>query len=203
MGWRPHPHSEECIFVNLKKTDPEYDRVEAKFKESLPNYTIRLIKRVQNRWLWVRYDQARSQLQKKNGVLVNELELFHGSKAPAADICASEEGFDMRFSEQCLWGRANYFAVKAYYSHHYAHAVSADAKTQELILAKVLIGDSIKCDPDTTLRFPPEKQLNRSRVKLKQVRYDSVNGVTHGYRVYMTYSNDRAYPAYIITYRKP
>ncbi len=33
------------------------------------------------------------------------------------------------------------------------------------------------------------------------VRYDSVNGVTRGYTVYMTYDNDNAYPAYIITYK--
>ena len=203
LGWKSHPNSEECITVALDpRTDSEYRRVEAKFKESLPTFPVLSIKRVQNRWLWVRYTQAKSQLQKKNGGAVNELELFHGSKTtPSDNICASEEGFDMRFSQRCLWGQANYFAVKAFYSHHYARTVSDDGLVKEVILAKVLTGDSIECEPDSTLRFPPEKRLNRSKVNLKQVRYDSVRGTTQGYTVYMTYSNDRAYPAYIITYR--
>lgn len=202
LGWKSHPNSEECITVALERTDSEYHRVEAKFNESLPTFLVLSIKRVQNRWLWVRYTQAKSQLQKKNGGVVNELELFHGSRnTPSDNICASEEGFDMRFSQRCLWGQANYFAVKAFYSHHYAHTVSDDDTIKEVILAKVLTGDSIECEPDSTLRFPPEKRLNRSKVNLKQLRYDSVNGTTQGYKVYMTYSNDRAYPAYIITYR--
>ena len=31
-------------------------------------------------------------------------------------------------------------------------------------------------------------------------RYDSVSGDTGGSKVYITYDNDKAYPAYLITY---
>ena len=196
--WKPHPKSEDYLVFALPTTSDEYRKVETKFKESLPDFAIVSIKRVQNRWLWMRYSQAKTQLAKKNAGAVNEMELFHGAKETSSDyICASEEGFDMRFSRQGLWGQANYFAVKAFYSHHYAYTRKENS-TKEIILANVLTGDSIECQPNTNLRFPPEKETKRGN--LKQVRYDSVNGITQGYKVYMTYSNDRAYPAYVITY---
>ena len=199
LNWRAHSSNEQCLVVDLEPNSTDYCQVELKFRESLPDFPILSIKRVQNCWLWVRYAQAKTQLQSKGAV--NEMELFHGSRTtPSDNICSSEEGFDMRFSRQGLWGQANYFAVKAYYSHHYAYLLNRKTCTKEIILAKVLTGDSIECDPDSTLRFPPEKQ-NRRNIRLKQVRYDSVNGMTQGYKIYMTYANDRAYPAYVITYK--
>ena len=202
LGWKLHPNSEDCLIIPLLKTSAEYQRVEAKFSESMTNkFTITSIKRVQNRWLWTRYSQARSQLQSKNAGTANEMELFHGSKnTPSDDICASEEGFDMRFSRKGLWGTANYFAILAFYSHHYAYCWQDGSNTKELILAKVLIGESFECEPDQTLRLPPLKQQGAGGLRLKQVRYDSVCGFTKRYKVYMTYANDRAYPAYVIHY---
>ena len=38
-------------------------------------------------------------------------------------IYSGEEGFDMRFSADGMWGRANYFAVNSVYSNAYAYAV--------------------------------------------------------------------------------
>ena len=32
-------------------------------------------------------------------------------------------------------------------------------------------------------------------------RYDSINGITGGSKVYITFENDHAYPAYLITYK--
>ena len=51
--------------------------------------------------------------------------------------------------------------------------------------------------------MPPEKPTTShsdSKVQLKQLRYDTVNGVTNDTKVFMTYSNDKAYPAYLIVY---
>ena len=46
--------------------------------------------------------------------------LFHGSKVLAKDIYNSEEGIDMRFSnENSLWGRGTYFSTTAFYSNSY------------------------------------------------------------------------------------
>lgn len=170
--------------------------------KSMPDADIISVQRIQNKWLWERYSQHKERIREKNDGEVNEKELWHGSRKSSSDnIYNSEEGFDMRFSSEGLWGQANYFAEKASYSDKYAFK-STDG-TREMLLAKVLTGDSFESAPDSSLRMPPEKprSLKTSNVQLKQLRYDdSVTGTTCNCRVYMTYSNDKAYPAYLISY---
>ena len=44
-------------------------------------------------------------IEEKNGGASNERELFHGTrKTMPRDIYESEEGFDMRFSAEGMWG---------------------------------------------------------------------------------------------------
>lgn len=53
------------------------------------------------------------------------LELYHGtSKTSPSDLIDSEEGFDMRFSREGMWGRALYFAYLSSYSHAYSHLLN-------------------------------------------------------------------------------
>ena len=185
----------------LDKYSREWIRVTFKFKETMPDADIVSVQRIQNKWLWERYSQHKERIREKNDGVVNEKELWHGSSKSSSDnIYNSEEGFDMRYSSKGLWGLANYFAEKASYSNKYAFT-SPDG-TKELLLAKVLTGDSFECTSDPSLRMPPEKprSLKASTVQLKQLRYDSVTGTTCNCRVYMTYSNDKAYPAYLISY---
>ena len=190
--------SEQCKLFHVTGLT-EFDRIRRRVESSLPNAQITKLQRVQNKWLWARYLQEKTRLHEKNAGKVNELELFHGSRSTCAEtICASEVGFDMRYSREGMWGQANYFAVKAEYSDTYAYR-DDQSGLKELILAKVLAGDSYECLPDKSLKFPPEKPAAGDS-QLKQVRYDSVSGTTHGSKVYMTYSNEKAYPAYIITY---
>ena len=167
----------------------------------MPDADIISIQRIQNKWLWERYSQHKERIREKNDGVVNEKELWHGSRKSSSDnIYNSEEGFDMRFSSEGVWGQANYFAEKASYSDKYAFK-STDG-TKELLLAKVLTGDSFESPPNPSLRMPPEKPSSQKKgnVQLKQLRYDSVTGTTCNCRVYMTYSNDKAYPAYLISY---
>ena len=188
--------------IELTHHSTERKHVADKFKETMPDAEIVSIKRIQNRWLWEKYAQTKKRMHQKNSGMVNEKELWHGSRTNAECIYDSEEGFDMRFSSEGMWGRANYFATEASYSVKYAHC--RDDGTKELLLAKVLTGDSFESPPNRTLCMPPEKSTaSSSKVKLKQVRYDSVNGVTRKCRVYMTYSNERAYPAYLVQFSVP
>jgi O-acetyl-ADP-ribose deacetylase (regulator of RNase III) len=185
----------------LDRYSQEWTRIISKFQETMPDSDIISVQRIQNKWLWERYSQHKERIREKNDGAVNEKELWHGSSRSSSDnIYNSEEGFDMRFSLKGLWGLANYFAEKASYSDKYAFTFPD--RTKELLLAKVVTGDSFECIPDPTLRMPPEKPKNKKTgtVQLKQLRYDSVTGTTSNCRVYMTYSNDKAYPAYLITY---
>ena len=50
-----------------------------------------------------------------------EAEMYHGtSGTPPATIYSSEEGFDMTYSSEGMWGHANYFAKNSSYSNAYA-----------------------------------------------------------------------------------
>ena len=180
----------------------EWNQVEKLFKSTMMNTKVTRIKRIQNKWLWEKYIQHKSRMNRKNDGRVRERQLFHGtSETQPEKIYQSEEGFDMRFSRIGRWGQANYFAVDAYYSDQYAYKRSDGQR--EMLLAKVLTGDSYCCKPDSSLRMPPLKYSGRE-TQLGQVRYDTITGYIRGsqvtVQVYMTYSNDKAYPAYLIRY---
>jgi len=160
------------------------------------------INRIQNTWLWENYVMHKKRLDLKNDGIINEKELFHGTRGNDPKfIYEGENGFDMRFSASGMWGQANYFAVNASYSHGYAHPTSDGYR--EMFLVKVLTGDSYNCSSNSALRMPPVKQTiasGTSKVQLAQMRYDTVTGTTGGSQVFMTYDNDKAYPAYLIKY---
>ena len=97
-----------------------------------------------------------------------------------------------------MWGRGIYFAVNAQYSHSYAYR---EGNVRKMFAAFVLTGNSYFCPPDGNLTKPPLiiAAPGGSDTSV-QHRYDSVSGVTGGTHVYITYDNDHAYPAYLITY---
>ena len=194
------------VEVPIQPDTAEWEKVSKQFKSTMGNARITRIKRIQNRWLWERYVQHRTRMHQKNAGRVHERELFHGTSDTKPEVIyMSEEGFDMRFSRDGFWGQANYFAVDAWYSDQFAHQ-RGDGQ-REILLAKVLTGDSCLSAPDSTLRMPPRRNPRNTRgeVMLSHVRYDTVTGYIQGsqgtsVQVYMTYSNEKAYPAYLIRY---
>lgn len=197
--WQPQSHTTQLF--PLTQGSPEWNRVEQKFKQTMQNRIVQ-INRIQNTWLWENYVMHKKRLGLKNDGTINEKELFHGTRGnDPKSIYEGENGFDMRFSASGMWGQANYFAVNASYSHSYAHPTSDGYR--EMFLVKVLTGDSYNCSSNSALRMPPVKQTiasGTSKVQLAQMRYDTVTGTTGGSQVFMTYDNDKAYPAYLIKY---
>ena len=194
--WQPQTKNTELF--ELPKSSNEYLHVESMYHSTMSktSSTILSIKRIQNNWLWEKYVMTRDRMSRKNNGKINERELFHGSrKCRAHIIYDSEEGFDMRYSSQGMWGKANYFAEKASYSNSYAYELTDGSR--EILLAKVLTGDSCKCASDRNLFVPPLKGV---QTRFQQERYDTVEGETGGSKVFMTYLNDKAYPAYLIVY---
>ena len=200
--WFKQENTVESFF--LRAGTWEFYRIERAFTKTLPGVKISSISQIQNKWLWERYSREKKRMQLKNGKRVNEKELYHGSSTTdPVHIIYSEEGFDFRWSkEQNLWGCANYFAADAVFSNNYAF-VNEDG-SRELLLAKVLTGDSCKLEPDNSLRMPPLKDDTFMQTNYDSVKYyQSVsmsNGVTVSSWIHMTYSNDKAYPAYLIKY---
>ena len=187
-----HEYSDVSLIVRLQLC--AYTRIQVR---------ITRLHRIQNRWLWERYVQHKERLARKNGDdYVNEMCLFHGTRETPQKIYFSEEGFDMRYSCGGSWGIGNYFAVNASYSDRVFSYVCKTADVKQLLMAKVLTGHSFASEVDKSLRKPPIMKDRRCQISgIEDPRYDTVTGVTRGCRVYITYSNDKAYPCYLITYK--
>lgn len=185
---------------NVPQGSPEWQLVEGKFSTTMGGNRVGSISRIQNMWIWKKYAFQKKRMHTKNSGRVNEMELFHGTRSNDPKIIyEGEDGFDMRYGRQGVWGVANYFAVNASYSHGYAHTSGIG---RQMFLVKVLTGDSFNSAPDGNLRMPPAKTAAPygGEVQMAQMKYDCVTGNTGGSKVFMTYDNDKAYPAYLINY---
>ena len=212
IEWEPQSNSIEL--KDVSRGSSEWNKILHRMQETIPNVNLLSIKRIQNEFLWEKYCQHKERMGRKGAERINEMELFHGTSSnPPEDIYMSEEGFDMRFSRAGMWGQGNYFAESARYSCSYAYKkgdpvqplhslnfrygyhTSSTRTVQQVFLVKVLTGDSYTSRSDKTLRMPPYKPSMSS----EKVRYDTVNGMAPGSKVYITYSNDKAYPLYLIS----
>ena len=185
---------------SVPQGSPEWQLVEGKFAKTMGANKVSSISRIQNTWIWKKYAFQKKRMHTKNNGRVNEMQLFHGTRGNDPKIIyEGEDGFDMRYGRQGMWGVANYFAVNANYSNNYAYA---SANGRQMFLVKVLTGDSYNSAPDRELRMPPAKTAtpHGGEVQMAQMKYDCVTGNTNGSQVFMTYDNDKAYPAYLITY---
>ena len=201
QDWEKQTQTTELFQVT--RGSPEWQQVEGKFSATMAGQPIYYIARIQNKWLWEKYAIQKKRLDRKNQGRVNEMELFHGTRNNDPKlIYEGEDGFDMRYGARGMWGVANYFAVNASYSDNYTHQSQMGRK--EMFFVKVLTGDSYNCPPDGSLRMPPAKPTTGGAqggdVQFTQMKYDTVTGHTHGSQVFMTYDNDKAYPAYLISY---
>ena len=178
----------------------EYHFVSGTMEATLTHhYTIERVERIQNKLLWQRYIDCAKRMMEFNDGVTNEMHLFHGtSKVDPEKIYKGDSGFDMRFSDKGFWGKGNYFAVNASYSNKkYAHECADNRK--QMLLANVLTGYDFNSPKDPDITKPPiriDKGGGISR------RFDSVSGTAGGSKIFITYENDRAYPAYLITYRE-
>ena len=195
------PQTQNLQLCRVTQGSPEWNRVVGNFQSTLPSVSVIEVTRIQNKWLWEKYVQHKQRLSYKNSGNVNERDLFHGTRGNDPKmIYEGEDGFDMRFSSPGMWGLANYFAVNASYSDNYAYRGSGSV-TKEMFMVKVLTGDSYQCPSNPNLRMPPEKPgAVGGNLQFSRVRYDTVTGTTKGSQVFMTYDNDKAYPAYLIQY---
>ena len=207
------PQSDSIELKDVSQGSSEWNKILHRMQETIPNVNLVSIKRIQNEFLWEKYCQHKERMGRKGAERINEMELFHGTRTnPPEDIYMSEEGFDMRFSRVGMWGQGNYFAESAQYSCSYAYKkgdpmrllhsfrydyhTSSTSTVQQVFLVKVLTGDSYTSPSNNTLRMPPYKPSMSS----EKVRYDTVNGMAPGSKVYITYSNDKAYPLYLISF---
>lgn len=166
----------------------------------MPNAEIRSIEKIQNHELWSKYSDRVQQIKNEPQDCKEKL-LFHGTRdTDPKDIYKGDSSFDVKFSRDGMWGKGIYFAVNASYSNTYAHSVRG-TNMKKLLVAFVLTGLSYHCKPDSNLTMPPYRSAQDDPTDIRR-RYHSVNGVTGKSAVYITYDNNQAYPAYVITYQQ-
>ena len=152
--------------------------------------------------LWDKYTKRKEALQRDPDLgQIEELSLFHGTRQTRPEmIYGFETGFDTRFSRDGLWGFGNYFAVNASYSLHYSH--NKGNRQLQMLVARVLPGAS-KCCGHQSVKYtvPPERESSAT-LQPGQVRrrYNTVNAISEGSKIYIAYENDLAYPEYLITF---
>ena len=194
---------EKITLKSVVRGSKEWTDVEKLMHASLPSARILTLQRIQNQWLWEKYIFSKERIREQNNGIINEKQLFHGtSETPPERIFKSRQGFDFRHSTWGRWGTGAYFAVNASYSDaNYAHH---SAGTKQLILAKVLTGESYRSPPDSNLRKPPVKKSHAHSVMSSGTfideLYDSVCGRTNGSDIFVIYDHEKAYPDYLITY---
>ena len=187
--WEPQTNNIELKSVLL--SSPEGAKVVSTFKKTM-NANITKIERIQNKYLYNKYDLCKKRMHEKNNGQVNEKWLFHGSsRVPPETIYDSEHGFDFRHGNQGMWGKGAYFAVNASYSGD-SYAFNSP-QGRQIFLAFVLTGDSKAMQSNRSLVTPPRKEDGSGD-------YDSVNGVTGSSQIYIVYDHDKCYPAYLITF---
>ena len=103
VEWEP----QENLF-EIKPVYPltaEWAHIHERLSASLPLARLIRLDRIQNWWLWEQYAMSQLRMEAKNCGVVNEMELFHGSRHTKPEtIFRSEQGFDFCFARhEGLW----------------------------------------------------------------------------------------------------
>uniref|UniRef100_A0A6B2LDE1 Poly [ADP-ribose] polymerase n=1 Tax=Arcella intermedia TaxID=1963864 RepID=A0A6B2LDE1_9EUKA len=188
----PNP-KQNLVITSLLKTDPEYHKIEKKFKESMKGSIID-IKKITNHKLRVLFESELKEVKKvNNNADIDYVKLlFHGtSKLDPSLVYNGDKCFMTQYAIDGFLGRGTYFSEKPSYA---ANSAFHGPKSQKSVfLAEVIVGDSCSIEQDKNLKIPPEKNSSG-------VRYDSVNGKQSGSKVYVVYDHNKAYPTYLIIY---
>ena len=173
----------------------EYDRIADSFLQTMPTVQNVKIERIQNKIIWRKYLDCGKQMMSFNDGILGEQILFHGSSTTNPEqIYRGDTSFDIRFSREGMWGKGNYFAANASYSHGFSF--NAAGNYRKMLVAWVLTGRSYNSPPHKFDKPP----LRRQEAGGIRRRFDSVNGTTGGSKVFIIYDNSHSYPAYLITY---
>uniref|UniRef100_A0A8C5U869 PAR12 polymerase n=1 Tax=Malurus cyaneus samueli TaxID=2593467 RepID=A0A8C5U869_9PASS len=179
--------------VVLSSVTSEYNTIKQMFHQTMKNYTIRNISRIQNPSLWKVFQWQKEKMKRENGGKeVKEKLLFHGSDVVSIQtVCA--RNFDWRIcgSDGVNYGKGSYFAKDACYSHTYCKVSDLG---RLMFVARVLVGDYVKGNPAYVR--PPSKPADRLRF------YDSCVDDELNPSVYVVFEKHQIYPEYLIWYKE-
>ncbi|NXI83756.1 PAR12 polymerase, partial [Rhipidura dahli] len=178
--------------VVINNVTSEYNEIKQLFHQTMKNYSILKIQRIQNPSLWKVFQWQKEKMKKENGGKeVQEKLLFHGTDVTSMKtICT--QNFDWRIcgSNGTNYGKGSYFARDASYSHAYCQA------TQQgylMFVARVLVGDYVK--GNAAYVRPPRKHPDSLWF------YDSCVDDELNPSIFVVFDKHQIYPEYLIDYK--
>ncbi|NXA88991.1 PAR12 polymerase, partial [Melanocharis versteri] len=179
--------------VVISNVTSEYNRIKQQFHQTMKNYSILKIQRIQNPSLWKVFQWQKEKMKRENGGKeVEEKLLFHGTDVTSMKtICT--QNFDWRIcgSNGTNYGKGSYFAKDACYSHTYCPAT---LQGHLMFVARVLVGDYVK--GNAAYVRPPHKCADQLRF------YDSCVDNELSPSVFVVFEKHQIYPEYIIEYKE-
>ncbi|XP_068694759.1 zinc finger CCCH-type antiviral protein 1-like isoform X2 [Montipora foliosa] len=180
--------------VPLSSLSDEFKEVEKLFRKSIKkSVEILRIERVQNSFMWEKYQRKKENMSAERKAPINEKQLFHGTSPNAVEaIC--KQNFDWRLhgKNATKYGEGSYFALNSSYSDSYAS--QDDNSSQFMFVAKVLVGSYTK--GESSYRRPPAKNPSNPASDL----YDCCVDNTGSPSIFVVFDTDQFYPEYIIEY---
>ncbi|XP_053421456.1 protein mono-ADP-ribosyltransferase PARP15-like isoform X2 [Nycticebus coucang] len=185
-----------CSVVPLQPGQSEYNTVEDKFTETCSSYTIEKIEKIQNKFLWDSYQLKKKHMDYKNGHTNNEKLLFHGTDAASVPLI-NQHGFNRSLAGKraTAYGKGTYFAVDASYSAQDTYSTPDSSGRKHMYLVRVLTGDYTRGNAGLVTP-PPKNPFNPTDL------FDSVTDDRRHPQMFVVFSDNQAYPEYLITFRR-
>ncbi|XP_030622472.1 protein mono-ADP-ribosyltransferase TIPARP [Chanos chanos] len=198
--WLPMDHTQDFLQVPMSRDDRSYRTVYSLFHKTVSETKFRILKilRVQNPFLWEKYQRKREYMGRRMSEserLLNERHLFHGTSQDVVDgIC--KHNFDPRVcgKHATMFGQGSYFARKAVYSHNFSKR--SPRGIHYMFLAKVLTGKFTVGNP--SMRRPPPFSPRDPSSDL----FDSCVDNWMDPQIFVIFNDDQSYPYFIIQYEE-
>ncbi|XP_068723405.1 uncharacterized protein [Montipora capricornis] len=180
--------------VQLSPLSDEFEDVKKLFTKSIQKIVeILRIERVQNPFMWEKYQRKKENMSAEGKASINEKRLFHGTSPNAVEaICKQNFDWRMHGKNATRYGKGSYFALNSSYSDSYAS--EDDNFSQFMFVAKVLVGSYVK--GQSTYHRPPPKDPSNPASDL----YDSCVNDRRSPSIFVIFDTDQFYPEYIVEY---
>ncbi|XP_007175686.2 protein mono-ADP-ribosyltransferase PARP14 [Balaenoptera acutorostrata] len=194
LYWSDMKQQKVCV-VELQPDNSEYKTVASKFNETCADFIIEKIERIQNPELWKHYQTKKNNMDAKNGQLINEKLLFHGTDADSVTL-VNGKGFNRSYAGKnaTAFGKGTYFAVSAHYSANDTYSRPDINGKKRMYYVRVLTGSYTV--GNKSLIVPPLKDPQNPTDS-----YDTVTDCVQNPNLFVVFYDYQAYPEYLITFR--
>ncbi|XP_014647684.1 PREDICTED: poly [ADP-ribose] polymerase 15-like [Ceratotherium simum simum] len=193
VHWTDMNQQRFCM-IQLQPGESEYDTVKDKFSQTCSSYKIEKIERIQNIFLWQSYQIKKNHMDTKNGHKDNERLLFHGTDADTVPHI-NQHGFNRSYAgmNAAVYGNGTYFAVDASYSANDKYSRPDSSGRKHIYVVRVLTG--VYTRGHAGIITPPSKNPDDTTDL-----YDSVVDDRQHPKLFVVFSDNHAYPEYLITF---